>query len=305
MAKKSERRVLGRGLSALLGDAGAELVASEAVAPPEPDAGSRAGTVRLPIDRIRPNPAQPRRTFREDELAELVESLRAHGVIQPILVRPDPAETGFHQLVAGERRWRAAQRAGVHELPAIVRELDDRQMLEMAIIENVQRVDLDSIEEAEGYARLVGSFGYTQEQLAGVIGKSRSHLANTMRLLTLPDRVRELVRDGKLSAGHARALINAEAPVPLAERAAAEGMSVRQVEALAKRGPSAERRKAQAGARMGSKKDADTRLLEADVSAAIGMRVRIDHGDEGSGEIRIRYGTLDQLDQLGQKLTTE
>ncbi|MEM7744342.1 MAG: ParB/RepB/Spo0J family partition protein [Pseudomonadota bacterium] len=304
MAQKPKRKALGRGLSALLGDAAAEVnkQPTGTVAVGEVESPSRTGQIRLPIDRIRANPAQPRRTFREEDLAELAASLKAHGVIQPILVRPDPKAEDMYQLVAGERRWRAAQLAEVHELPAVIRELDDREMLELAIIENVQRVDLDPIEEAEGYSQLVDAFGYTQAELSEVIGKSRPYLTNAMRLLTLPERVRDLVQMGKLTAGHARALVNAPAPINLAEKAVAEGLTVRQVEALAKRDPLKEYEAASAKASGKPEKDADTRMLEGDLTAAIKMRVRIEHGGEGSGEVRIRYKSLEQLDDLCRKL---
>jgi len=254
----------------------------------------------IPVDLISANPGQPRQTFHDADLQELADSIRRHGVIQPVVLRPDPDRAGAYQVVAGERRWRAAQRAGVHALPAVIRDLDDREVLELAIVENIQRVDLDPIEEARGYTQLIESFGYTQAELAGVIGKSRSHLANTMRLLSLPDQVIDMVRSGRLSAGHARALINAPDPVALAERAVLKGLTVRQVEALARKAPGgAQTRRV---ARQPPLKDADTRLLEGDISAAIGMRVRIEHGPHGSGELRIRYRDLDDLDRLCRKL---
>ena len=291
MARKSERKALGRGLSALLGDQPVATVTSGG------DAGSEPS--RIPVDLIDANPQQPRKSFRDAELDELAVSLRRHGVIQPVVLRPSPEAAGRYQIVAGERRWRAAQRAGIHELPAVVRPLDDRQILELAIIENIQRVDLDPIEEAQGYRQLIDSFGYTQAELGEVVGKSRSHLANTMRLLALPDQVIRMVRDGKLTAGHARALINAADPVALAEQAVLKGLTVRQVEDLARKVPEA------AATRRGRKppeKDADTRMLEGDLSAAIKMRVLIQHDADGGGEMRIRYKDLDDLDRLCRKL---
>lgn len=291
MTRKPERRPLGRGLSALLGD-------PEPAVTPEPTAPAVASTVS--IDLIRPNPGQPRQSFRDADLQELAASIRAHGIIQPVILRPDPEQTGTYQIVTGERRWRAAQQAGLHEVPAIVRELDDREILELAIIENVQRVDLDPVEEAHGYTQLVETFGYTQEELARVIGKSRSHLANTMRLLALPEPVLNMLRAGKLTAGHARALITAVDPVRLAEQAVARGLTVRQVEELARKLPASDRAKAP---RRMPEKDADTRMLEGDLSAAIGMRVQIEHlTPEGGGEVRIRYRDLDELDRLCRKL---
>lgn len=287
MARAQERRPLGRGLSALLGDAEAERAPGGAPSD-------------LPLDLIRPNSAQPRRTFREADLEELAASIREHGVIQPVIVRPDAGTPGSFQIVAGERRWRAAQMAGLHAIPAIVREVDDRRILELAIIENVQRVDLDAVEEAHGYSQLIETFGYTQEQLARTIGKSRSHVANTMRLLALPEPVLNMLKAGTLAAGHARALITAPDPVSLAEQAVARGLSVRQVEELARKLPPEDRAKAP---RRAAPKDADTRALEGDLSAAIGMRVTIEHvTPEGGGEVRIRYRDLDELDRLCRKL---
>ena len=304
--KKSDRKALGRGLSALLGEAGAD-VATAAVAGPHAtwndqpgDVKGNTGPTQVPIDLIRANPNQPRQTFRQEDLEDLANSLRRHGVIQPVILRPDPSGGRTYEIVAGERRWRAAQIAGVHQLPALIRELDDKQILELAIIENVQRVDLDPVEEALGYTQLVETFGYTQEELSEVIGKSRSHLANTMRLLALPEPVLAHVRKGELSAGHARALITAEQPLALARKAISEGLTVRQIEALAKKGPVDQ---GVSGAKPKPEKDADTRMLEGDLSAAIGMRARIEHGAEGGGELRIRYKSLDQLDELCRKLT--
>ena len=246
MARKADRKALGRGLSALLGDAG-QVEASTGNTVEKPN--------EIPIDLIFSNPDQPRQTFREEEIAELAASIREHGVLQPVLLRPFSGKPGQYQIVAGERRWRAAQKAGIHALPAIVREVDDRQILELAIIENVQRVDLDPIEEAKGYAQLIEAFEYTQEKLSEVIGKSRSHLSNTMRLLSLPESVLSLVREGKLSAGHARALIKAPNAEALAREAVAKGLSVREIEAKAKDDQSGSSR---GRAAKKGEKDADT-----------------------------------------------
>src|SRR5690606_25423614 len=246
-------------LSALMGDSAEQLAPG-------------TGPSEIPIDLIRPNSAQPRQNFRDADLQELADSIREHGIIQPVILRAEPGREGF-QIVAGERRWRAAQLAGLHALPAIVRAVDDRQILELAIIENVQRVDLDAVEEARGYTQLIESFGYTQEQLARTIGKSRSHVANTMRLLALPEPVLDMLRAGTLTAGHARALITASDPVALAEQAVTRDLTVRQVEELARKLPAADRAKAP---RRMPVKDADTRALEGDLSAAIGMRVAIE-----------------------------
>ena len=293
--RQDPKKGLGRGLSALLGDLDDEAEASGAVAPESPVA-------TLPIERIQPNPAQPRRDFDEAELDELAASIAERGVIQPIVVRPDPDSADTYQIVAGERRWRAAQRAQLHEMPVVVRALEDRDMLELAIVENVQRSDLNPIEEATGYARLIESFGYTQDALARVIGKSRSHLANLMRLLSLPDEVQRHVRDGALSAGHARALIAAEDPAALAAKAIRQGLTVRQLEQAAKAGGGAGRAGPGARASGAPQKDADTRLLEGDLSAAIGMKVEIRHGNTGGGELRISYRSLEDLDQICRKL---
>ena len=305
MTRKSDQpRGLGRGLSALLGDAAPAVPASGTAAAvlPSSDARAQEGggpVMALDIDLIAPNPAQPRRRFDEAELDELAASIREHGVLQPVIVRPDPGVAGRYQLVAGERRWRAAQRAQIHRVPAILRDLDDRAVLEIAIIENVQRADLNPIEEAQGYAQLIETFSYTQEDLSRVVGKSRSHLANLLRLLALPDDVQALLSDGRLSAGHARALITAPEPSALAAQAVAEGLSVREVERRAKQA----RTPAAATGRKAEKpeKDADTRMLEGDLSAAIGMSVRIAHSGEG-GEVRIRYKSLEDLDRLCQHL---
>ena len=301
MAKRPERRNLGRGLSALLGEIEAPVAVDAADAPEAPaeQSAKRPAETRLPLEKLRPNPDQPRRDFAEAELEELASSIRERGIIQPIVVRPDPLNPGDYQLVAGERRWRAAQRAQLHEIPAVVRDLDDRAVLEVAIIENVQRSDLNPIEEALGYAQLIEKFSHTQEELARIVGKSRPHVANLMRLLSLPEQVQRLVRQGKLTVGHARALINAADPVALAEQAVLKGLSVRQVEELARRIP---RRAAPRPPRM-PEKDADTRVLEGDLSAAIGMKVQIAHGGaDGSGELRISYRSLEDLDRLCQKL---
>lgn len=289
MTRSPERRPLGRGLSALLDDPGDELAGS-------------AGATEIPIDLIDPNPDQPRRNFKHGELEELAESIRRHGIIQPLLLRSAPDDSTRYQIIAGERRWRAAQLAGLHAVPSLVREFEDQQVIELAIIENVQRVDLDPVEEARGYTQLVEKFGYTQEQLAGTIGKSRSHVANTMRLLALPEQVLNMLQAGTLSAGHARALITATDPVALAEQAVARGLTVRQVEELARKLPDSIRAKAPTQQR--PEKDADTRALEGDLSATIGMRVTLEHlSPDGGGEVRIRYRNLDELDRLCRKLS--
>ena len=304
MSRSPERRGLGRGLAALLGEIGGDIdeVAVPVTGAPAPKADTPAGRppATVPIERLHSNPDQPRRDFPELELNELAASIRQRGIIQPIVVRPDPGRPGDYQIVAGERRWRAAQRAQLHQIPIVVREVDDRTMLELAIIENVQRSDLNPIEEASGYAQLIERFTYTQEEMSEIVGKSRSHVANTLRLLGLPEQVQQMLRSGKLSAGHARAVINAADPVALAETAVLKGLTVRQVEELARR-VAAPRRRGHGGPKH---KDADTRLLEGDLSAAIGMAVSIEHrGTDGGGDLRIRYRSLDDLDRLCRKLT--
>jgi len=282
MTDTPRRKGLGRGLAALIED-----VRPEKAAALRPDATA-------PIDRIRPNPDQPRKRFDEADLAALAESIRTKGIVQPLIVRPDPRDPGGWQIVAGERRWRAAQIAQVHEAPIVVRDLDDVEVLEIGILENVQRADLNPIEEAAGYAQLVQRFGHTQEKLAAAMGKSRSYIANALRLLTLPDAVQQLAREGALSAGHARALITAPDPVALARLVVERGLSVRETEKLAKEPP----RTSKAPQAAPPAKDADTRALEADLSAALGLRVAIRHAGEKGGEVRIAYRDLDQLDGI-------
>jgi ParB family chromosome partitioning protein len=295
MAKRRERTGLGRGLSALMadietpGEASGEAEASTADTQPR-------GVRTVPIDRIVPNPDQPRRSFAEDALDELAESIRAKGVIQPLIVRPDPRDPAKFQIVAGERRWRASQRAQLHDLPVIVRDFDDTEVLEVAIIENIQRADLNALEEALGYRQLIDRFGHTQEQLATALGKSRSHIANMMRLLGLPEEIQEMLRAGQLSAGHARALLTADDPLTLARQVVAKGLSVRDVEKRAKAKPGGEAKKRPAP---GAAKDADTVALEGDLSASVGMPVTIAHdAASGGGSVTIRYADLEKLDDI-------
>ena len=293
MARKAQRKALGRGLSALLGD--------QQVGAAEQSSTNQTGpNMKVPVDLIDANPNQPRKTLHDADLDDLASSLRRHGLVQPVLLRPSPTTPGRFQIVAGERRWRAAQRAEIHEMPAVIRELDDREILELAMIENIQRVDLDPIEEAEGFRNLIDTFGYTQAELADVIGKSRSHLANMMRLLALPPQVIEMVRNGKLSAGHARALINAADPIALAQQAVLRQLTVRQVEQMAKIAPES---KGTRKTKSVNQKDSDTRILEGDLTASIKMRVLVNHSSDGGGEVVIRYKTLEDLDRLCQKLT--
>jgi ParB family chromosome partitioning protein len=283
-ARRGAGRGLGRGLSALLGED------TPAPAPAEGNTLPRS----LPVAFLKPNPFQPRRLFREEDLHDLAESIREKGVLQPIVVRPKGVDS--YEIVAGERRWRAAQLAKLHEVPVSVRDFTDAETLEIAIIENVQRADLNAVEEANAYQELINKFSYTQEQLSDVIGKSRSHIANTLRLLKLPDAVRNMIVDGKLSAGHARTLIG----VPDAEKLAREivegALNVRQAERKA--GNSKTKPK-----KPKSTKDTDTRALEKSLSDALGLSVAIDHKGE-AGEIRISYRTLEQLDDICRRLTS-
>lgn len=285
MSDDPSRKRLGRGLAALIGE-------MDKPAEVAPVAGDRS----LPIEWVVRNANNPRRVFVEDEINDLAQSIREHGVIQPIVVRLKPGGDGkTYEIIAGERRWRASQKAGLTDVPVIIRDVDDKAALELAIIENVQRSDLNPIEEGHGYQQLMDEHGYTQSDLGDVIGKSRSHVANTLRLLKLPTKVQALVSDGVLSAGHARTLVTAEDPAALADMIVRDGLSVRQAEALAQAGNVASHKKQPTS--LADKKDADTLALEKTLSDAIGYRVDINHGEKG-GELRIRYKTLDQLDAL-------
>jgi ParB family chromosome partitioning protein len=258
-------------------------------------AESSNGVKRLPVDFIIANRQNPRRDFDPDQLEELTSSIREKGVMQPILVRPSD-DPNIFEIIAGERRWRAAQRAGLHDVPVIVREVDDKESLELAIIENVQRADLNPLEEAQGYGQLMEQFSYTQQDLAQVIGKSRSHVANTLRLLKLPSNVRDMLARGELTAGHARTLITADDPAALARRIVGSGLSVREAEELSQRG-AAPRKRSDKEAR-----DPDTIALEKRLSDALGLAVSVSHQEAG-GKLEIRYRTLEQLDGVCAKLT--
>ena len=287
--KKGKNRGLGRGLSALMADVN------------EDQSKTQSGDVRradmmVPIEKIKPNPDQPRRDFTQTQLEELASSIKEKGVIQPLIVRE--LESGDFEIVAGERRWRASQMAKLHQLPVIVRDYDDTEVLEIAIIENIQRADLNPVEEAAGYRALMDRFGHTQEKLSEALGKSRSHIANLMRLLQLPEDVQQMLKQGDLSAGHARALITAEDPSSLARKVVKGGLSVRQTEALAKSAGGVKENKSKQTAPR-TKKDADTVALEGDLSANLGMKVQIDHKPGGeAGKITINYSSLDDLDEL-------
>ncbi|MEL6289758.1 MAG: ParB/RepB/Spo0J family partition protein [Pseudomonadota bacterium] len=288
MAVTAQNGRLGRGLASLIGDPANVTSAL----PPE-------GEQRVvPIAQVTPSPLNPRRTFPEAELQELASSLREKGLVQPLIVRPSSDTADSYEIVAGERRWRAAQAAGLHTIPVIVRELSDREVLELAIIENVQRADLNVVEEANGYAELMERYNYTQEDLAQVIGKSRSHLANTIRLLKLPESVLGFVRDGRMSAGHARPLIGRADASKLAESIVAKDLSVREVEALVQT----------ASGRTGStraarrEKDADTRAFEKQLADALGLKVDIKPGSGETGTLSIQFGNFDQLDYIRSRL---
>jgi ParB family chromosome partitioning protein len=284
---------LGRGLATLLGGAG------------ETAQGARAAraTQKVPIEFLRPNPRNPRRNFGEDGLDELAASIKEKGIIQPILARPVPGAPDAYEIIAGERRWRAAQRAGLHEVPIVSLEADDRQALELAIIENVQRAGLDPLEEAAGYQRLGDEFLYTQADLAKVIGKSRSHVSNCLRLLGLPERTKSLLRDGKISAGHARALLSCAEPDALAEKIVSQNLSVRDTETLLESGAESSSGKGQGPRkRGGGEKDADTRAMEKKLMEQLGMNVTITQKKGEAGVLVVRYKTFDQLEFLCRRL---
>ena len=284
---QAQKRRLGRGLAALIGDDVIE------AASPEETRGLR----HLPIELLHSNPNNPRKQFGEEELEDLSKSIREKGLLQPIVVRQ--RTDGEYEIVAGERRWRASQRAGLHELPVLIRELSDGETLEIALIENIQRSDLNPLEEARAYGQLLEQFSYTQQQLADSVGKSRSHIANTLRLLTLPESVRAYIEDGKLTAGHARTLVATDSPADLANKIISLGLSVREAETLTRNNPTSSTRKAKVA------KDADIRSLEKQISESIGLRVEIKtHGREG-GTLLIKYKTLDQLDGVTHRLTSK
>lgn len=307
-SKRAPKRVtgLGRGLNSLFG----EIQREEPIVTAEADASEGGGAAQAPIidglrsiavSDIRPNPDQPRQTFNTDALDELADSMRQRGVIQPIVVRPHGKN---FQIVAGERRWRAAQRARLHQIPAVVRNLNDEETLEIAIVENVQRKDLNAIEEAEAYARLSIDFGHSQSRLAEIVGKSRSHIANLMRLLELPDSVKALVVDEKLTMGHARALINAPNAEELALQIANQGLSVRDVERLVRKSLAVKKPMSAKKIASMSEADADIQALETHLGDLLGLKVKIQSNGQG-GSMAIEYANLDQLDLICQRLTGE
>ncbi|PWB66963.1 MAG: chromosome partitioning protein ParB [Bradyrhizobiaceae bacterium] len=289
MAEDAARSRLGRGLAALIGDVDDESTAVERT----------RSQRRVPIEFVKPNPRNPRRVFAEAELEELAASIRERGIIQPILVRTVAGAMDQYEIIAGERRWRAAQRAGVHDVPIVLLEVSDREALELAIIENVQRTDLNPLEEAMGYQALADEFGHGQDEIARIVGKSRSHVANTVRLLRLPETVKAYLNDGQLSAGHARALLSQPDPEAAARAIVEQGLNVRQVEALAQE--QAEKAGKAAKPRPRLAKDADTRALEKRLSDALGLAVSIEHRGHG-GQLKIRYKSLEQLDEVIRRL---
>ncbi len=285
MAEEAKSR-LGRGLAALIGDAGGA----------DSDPSLRKPS-RTAIEFLRPNPRNPRQIFQDDNLRELADSIRERGIVQPIVVRELPGVSNVYEIIAGERRWRAAQIAGLHEVPIVVVEASDQQSLEFAIIENVQRADLNSIEEAQGYQSLLNEFSYSQQDLAKIIGKSRSQITNTLRLLKLPEPVKQFVIEGSISAGHARALLALSDPLIVAKRIIAEDLSVRDVERLAQ----AKDAHAKAPMRAAKERDADTLALEKLLSELLGLSVAINHRNE-AGDVRIKYKSMEQLDSLCKRL---
>jgi len=295
---KTKSRGLGRGLSALMADVNESPIPSSA-----PASEPRRPDMVVPIENIEPNPDQPRRRFDPEHLEDLSNSIREKGVIQPLIVRPKPGASGKYEIVAGERRWRASQKAQLHELPVVVREFNDTEVLEIAIIENIQRSDLNPVEEAAGYRQLMDRFGHTQDAMSKALGKSRSHIANLLRLLNLPQDIQDLVEEGQLSSGHARALITSDHAQEIAKRIVKEGLSVRATEALVKKYASGDLDKPKKPKPV---KDADTKALEGDLSANLGMKVVIDHKAGGeAGQITIKYDDMEQLDELCRILTSQ
>ncbi|MEL6370736.1 MAG: ParB/RepB/Spo0J family partition protein [Pseudomonadota bacterium] len=326
---KKQKAGLGRGLDALLGDAperptGAQTGATQTGASPAPSEAAPSGRgsapareltpeelgltrSTLPIEFLQPNPDQPRRIFNEDAIAELSSSIKARGMLQPILVRPRGEK--LYEIVAGERRWRAAQKAQLHEVPVLIRDLSDAETAEIALIENVQRVDLNPIEEAQAYQHLADVFGRTQDQIAKAVGKSRSHIANLMRLLNLPTKAVDALKSGEISMGHARALLASDDIDKDLSEVLSGALSVRDTEKLvqpkstdAKRSPASSQKPNDASPVSTLKKDADTRALENDLAAALGLEVMINHSKKGAGEVTIKYLSLDQLDDVCRRL---
>lgn len=299
--RKSEKRTLGRGLSALMADLQVDTPAST-----ESAAAAGLGARTVPVEHLRANPLQPRRSFPAEALADLAASIRQKGILQPLIVRA-VEDSEMFEIVAGERRWRAAQLAGLAALPVLVRTLNDTEVLEIGIIENIQRSDLNGIEEADAYQQLMDRFGHTQEQMAEALSRSRSHIANMLRLLKLPDAVKDHVREGRLSSGHARALVTSDNAKALARKIIDEGLSVREAEALVRNDAIRKGKPGRSGGQPGRtphEKDADTKAIEADLSANLGMAVSIYHEPGGErGRITITYNTLRDLDDLCRGLS--
>ena len=288
MIDEARHKGLGRGLSALLGDDEDNFAT--------PDRGRIPHEV--PVEQLTPNPGQPRHRFNDEEIEGLADSIREHGIIQPIIVRRKLEGSDRYEIVAGERRWRAAQRAQLHQVPIIIRDLDDTELLEVALVENVQREDLSPIEEAGAYQRLIDDFGHTQNALAKIVGKSRSHVANMLRLLGLPDSVKAMLEDGTITAGHGRAILVADDPEALAKIVLKEELSVRETEQRAQaRGEKSDRER-----KAPPEKDPDTVALQNDITNAMGLNVEIRSKPNHSGEVKIRYGTLEQLDEVCRRL---
>ena len=279
-----QKKGLGRGLSSLMGD----------VEIPLNETSNKSSDTKIPISKLRANPLQPRRLFNKESINELAASIKSKGLVQPILVRPSEKNPGDYEIIAGERRWRAAQIAQLHEMPAVIKNLNDVESLEIAIIENVQRSDLTVIEEAASYKKLIESYGHTQEQLSEIVGKSRSHVANIMRLLTLPQSIQDMITEGKISAGHARAIMNSAFPEKLAEKIVSENLSVREAESIAKQGKNQIKKV--------KLKDPDTVDLENSLSQQLGLNVEINHKGNKGGYIKIDYKNLDQLELVTKKL---
>ena len=279
-----QKKGLGRGLSSLMGDT--NISSTDNVA--------KSSEVTISIAALKPSPSQPRRLFDKNSINELAESIKSKGLVQPILVRPSKTDENSYEIIAGERRWRAAQIAQLHEIPAVIKNLDDVEALEIAIIENIQRSDLSPIEEAAGYKRLIDNHGHTQEVLSEIVGKSRSHIANILRLLTLPQSIQDMISEGKISSGHARAIMNSAFPEQLAEKIINENLSVREAESLAKSKKSTVQKI--------KLKDPDTIDLEEKISEKLGLNVSINHRGKKGGYIKIEYKSLDQLELVTQKL---
>ena len=284
MVTNTTKKGLGRGLSSLMGD-------TETVQTKNTNVGQET---KIPIANLKPSPSQPRRLFNKNSINELADSIKAKGLVQPLVVRPSPSDANSYEIIAGERRWRAAQIAQLHEVPAVIRNFNDTEALEIAIIENVQRSDLSPIEEAAGYKRLIENHGHTQEDLSGIVGKSRSHIANIIRLLSLPQSIQDMITEGKISSGHARAIMNSAFPEQLAEKIINENLSVRDAENLAKDKKSIIKKL--------KLKDPDTIDLENKISEKLGLTININHKGKKGGSIKIDYKTLDQLEMITQKL---